>query len=140
MFDGDNEYYPSTSFIMPLLIDDSAGLEITANYSYGITAYDRDAKTANITADKDYSNIKVIFAAYNKSGELLSFGRADANLKKGENTITAPEDFTVNDGETLKVMVWNTMEDMTPLFDVFEQTYLKASEETGDTENTQTEE
>lgn len=134
------EYDPVARFVMPMLVDDNASLYLTANYSYGITSYDSDTKTAKIIADKAYDGIKVIFAAYDKSDKLVSVSLADANLAKGENTVTAPEDFVVKDGEILKIMVWNNMEDMVPLFGAFEQTYEKKTDGTGGTESAQSEE
>lgn len=133
------EYNPVAKFVMPLLVDDNARLELTANYAHGITSYDRDTKNANIVSDKAYDGIKVIFAAYDKSDKLVSVSLADTDLAKGENTVTAPEDFVVKDGEILKIMVWNNMEDMIPLFGAFEQTYEKKTEgtdESGTTDGT----
>ena len=127
-FEDGKEYLAETKFTMPLLVDDSARLEVTANYAHGITSYDRDTKNANIVSDKAYDGIKVIFAAYDKSDRLVSVGIADADLAKGENIVTAPEDFKVDDGEILKIAVWNNMEDLMPIFGAFEQMYEKKTE------------
>lgn len=114
--DGD-EYKAKTSFVMPKLADGSR-LEITAEY-VGIN-YNEKTKSATIISDKDYTGIKIIFAAYS-NGELALVKWVDADLAEGFNAVTAPEAFSITGVDTIKVMVWENFDNMKPLFEDFEK-------------------
>ena len=102
---------------MPKLADGSR-LEITAEY-VGIN-YNEKTKCATIISDKDYTGIKIIFAAYS-NGELALVKWVDANLAEGFNTVTAPETFIADGADNIKVMVWENFDNMKPLFEDFEK-------------------
>ncbi|MGN0178824.1 MAG: Ig-like domain-containing protein, partial [Monoglobaceae bacterium] len=115
IFADGNEYKAETSFVMPKLADGSR-LEIEAEY-VGIN-YNEKTKCAEIISDKDYTGIKIIFAAYS-NGELALVKSVDADLAEGFNTVTAPEDFSTDGADTIKVMVWENFDDIKPLFEAY---------------------
>lgn len=117
IFADGNEYKAKTSFVMPKLADGSR-LEITAEY-VGIN-YNEKTKCATIISDKDYTGIKIIFAAYS-NGELALVKWVDADLAEGFNTVTAPETFIADGADNIKVMVWENFDNMKPLFKDFEK-------------------
>lgn len=77
-------------------------------------AVDKENKTAYISADKAYSNAAVIIASY-KEEELLSISLGEG-LKKGENKIVIPDEVLSNGADSHKIMVWNSFNNLTPLF------------------------
>lgn len=109
--DGD-EYKAETSFVMPKLAD-GRRLEITAEY-VGIN-YNEKTKCATIISDKDYTGIKIIFAAYSND-RLVLVKWVDADLAEGFNTVTAPETFIADGADTIKIMVWENFDSIKPLF------------------------
>lgn len=115
IFADGNEYKAEASFVMPKLADGSR-LEIEAEY-VGIN-YNEKTKCAEIISDKDYTGIKIIFAAYS-NGELALVKSVDADLAEGFNTVTAPEDFSTDGADTIKVMVWENFDDIKPLFEAY---------------------
>ena len=117
VFADGNEYKAETSFVMPMLADGSR-LEIKANYT-GI-AYNMQSGQATIISDKDYTGMKIIFAAYS-NGELALVKWVDADLAEGFNTVTAPEDFSTDGADTIKVMVWENFDSIKPLFEAYEE-------------------
>ena len=117
IFEYGDELKAETSFIMPKLAD-GRRLEITAEY-VGIN-YNEKTKCATIISDKDYTGIKIIFAAYS-NGELALVKWVDADLAEGFNTVTAPESFTTAGADNIKVMVWENFDNMKPLFEDFEK-------------------
>lgn len=117
IFTDGNEYKAKTSFVMPKLADGSR-LELTAEY-VGIN-YNEKTKCATIISDKDYTGIKIIFAAYS-NGELALVKWVDADLAEGFNTVTAPKAFSITGADTIKVMVWENFDNMKPLFEDFEK-------------------
>lgn len=146
LFDNGDEYKANTSFTMPQLIDDNAKLVITANYAHGITDYNPQTKTAEIVSDKSYQDATVIFASYCQ-GKLISVQSVNNtnlasginsitapafvtsvvepinkdDLNEGDNSETAPEKFRTINADTVKVMVWNNLNNMTPLFESLEK-------------------
>lgn len=117
IFADGNEYKAKTSFVMPKLADGSR-LELTAEY-VGIN-YNEKTKCATIISDKDYTGIKIIFAAYSNGG-LALVKWVDADLAEGFNTVTAPETFIAAGADNIKVMVWENFDNMKPLFEDFEK-------------------
>lgn len=117
IFADGNEYKAKTSFVMPKLADGSR-LELTAEY-VGIN-YNEKTKCATIISDKDYTGIKIIFAAYSNGG-LALVKWVDADLAEGFNAVTAPEAFSITGADTIKVMVWTDFENIIPLFEDFEK-------------------
>lgn len=117
IFEYGDELKAETSFIMPKLAD-GRRLEITAEY-VGIN-YNEKTKCATIISDKDYTGIKIIFAAYS-NGELALVKWVDADLAEGFNTVTAPETFIAAGADTIKVTVWTDFENIIPLFEDFEK-------------------
>lgn len=43
------------------------------------------------------------------------------DLDAGINEINIPDDFSVENANTVKVMVWNNLEDIVPLFEAYEK-------------------
>lgn len=117
IFADGGEYKAQTSFVMPKLADGSR-LELTAEY-VGIN-YNEKTKCATIISDKDYTGIKIIFAAYS-NGELALVKWVDADLAEGFNTVTAPEAFSITGADTIKVMVWDGFDSIKPLFEAYEE-------------------
>ena len=76
---------------------------------------------AYITADKEYTNPVILFAAYNND-ELVCVRFIYKDLDVGINEINIPNDFSVENANTIKVMVWNNLEDIVPLFEDYEKT------------------
>lgn len=75
---------------------------------------------AYITADKEYTNPVIVFAAY--EGEKLVCVRfINKDLDAGVNEIDIPADFSADNANTVKVMVWNSLADMEPLFKAYEE-------------------
>ncbi len=75
---------------------------------------------AYITADKEYTNPVVLFAAYNDD-EFVCVSFIYKDLDAGINEINIPDDFSVENANTVKVMVWNNLEDIVPLFEAYEK-------------------
>ena len=121
IFADDNEYNAKTSFVMPKLADGSR-LELTANKAHGIIAYDKQTMTADIVADKAYNGKTVIFAAYS-DGKLVSVEYVNKNLTEGFNAVTAPEAFSITGADTIKVMVWDGVDSIKPLFEAYEEPF-----------------
>ena len=76
---------------------------------------------AYITADKEYTNPVVLFAAYNDY-RLVCVSFIYKDLDAGINEINIPADFSADNAKTVKVMVWNKLEGIIPLFEAYEQT------------------
>lgn len=75
---------------------------------------------AYITADKEYTNPVVLFAAYNDD-RFVCVSSIYKDLDAGINEINIPDDFSVENANTVKVMVWNNLEDIVPLFEACEK-------------------
>lgn len=75
---------------------------------------------AYITADKEYTNPVVLFAAYNDD-EFVCVSFIYKDLDAGINEINIPDDFSVENANTVKVMVWNNLEDIVTLFEAYEK-------------------
>ena len=78
--------------------------------------YDNDAKTASIVSDMTI-NANVIFAAYSE-GRLVSIKVINKDLSEGNNTCIA-EGFDTSSADSVKVMVWQNLENITPLSDSY---------------------
>ena len=76
---------------------------------------------AYITADKEYTNPVVVFAAYN-GDELVCVSFKYNDLDAGINVIKIPDDFSVKNANTVKVMVWDGFDSIKPLFETYERT------------------
>ena len=85
--------------------------------SFQIISFDISKGIATILSPEERT-ASVIVAQY-KNGETVSVNAADADLTVGKNTITIP-DYTVDDTATMKVMLWNNIDQMSPLCDAFE--------------------
>ncbi|MGN1116056.1 MAG: Ig-like domain-containing protein, partial [Candidatus Ornithomonoglobus sp.] len=112
IFENGNEYEAETSFVMPRLTDGSR-LEITAE-RVGVN-YNKETNCAAIISDKDYTGTKIIFAAYS-NGRCALVKWVDTDLAEGDNTVTAPEAFSADSADTIKVMVWDNFDGIKPLF------------------------
>ena len=75
---------------------------------------------AYITADKEYTNPVVLFAAYN-GDELVCVSFKYKDLDAGINEINIPDDFSVENANTVKVMVWDGFGSIKPLFETYEK-------------------
>lgn len=117
IFTDGNEYTAETKFVMPKLAD-GRRLEITAKY-VGIS-YDMQTGTATVMSDNEYTGVKVIFASY-LGDRLVSAQSEDVDLKAGSNTVTAPESFTTDGADNIKVMVWENFDSIKPLFKPYEE-------------------
>ncbi|MGN0178863.1 MAG: FN3 associated domain-containing protein, partial [Monoglobaceae bacterium] len=73
---------------------------------------------AYITADKEYTNPVVLFAAYNDD-ELVCVSFTYKDLDAGINEINIPADFSADNANTVKVMVWNNLDDIVQLFEAY---------------------
>lgn len=73
---------------------------------------------AYITADKEYTNPVVLFAAYNDD-ELVCVSFTYKDLDVGINEINIPADFSADNANTVKVMVWNNLDDIVQLFEAY---------------------
>ena len=75
-----------------------------------------DAETLAVRAyASENKTAKVIYAAYNGK-ELISVGFADVNLTANtRGDVTIPAEFTSNGADTVKVMLWEGIENVIPL-------------------------
>lgn len=74
--------------------------------------------TAIISAGEEVENVMVIFAEYDLNDRLISYDLKETNLKIGTNNTVKPDKFAPKE-EHVKIMVWNSMNDMVPLTDAW---------------------
>ena len=86
-------------------------------YCYDVVqtmTYDKDSKTAAILFNED-RNAAIIFAGY-KDGVLTMLDLQNAELKRGvEKPVTANESFDTANLDEIRIMIWDSVGNMTPL-------------------------
>lgn len=75
--------------------------------------------TANILSDYGLNNVVVIFAEYDSDDVLVSVESKPVTVAAGAST-NYSKDKVVGDGNKVKVMLWNSLEEMQPLHSVVE--------------------
>ena len=70
---------------------------------------------AKISSEQTVNNVSVIFAAYNENKQLIDCEIKPFNLRACSDNIVTPDNFDPQDG-TVKVMVWNSLDTIEPLF------------------------
>lgn len=70
---------------------------------------------AKISSEQVVNDVSVIFAAYDENGQLIDCEIKPFNLKACSDNIVTPDNFDPQDG-TVKVMVWNSLDTIEPLF------------------------
>lgn len=70
---------------------------------------------AKISSEQAVNDVSVIFAAYNENKQLIDCEIKPFNLRACSDNIVTPDNFDPQDG-TVKVMVWNSLDTIEPLF------------------------
>ncbi len=70
---------------------------------------------AKISSEQAVNGVSVIFAAYNENKQLIDCEIKPFNLRACSDNIVTPDNFDPQDG-TVKVMVWNSLDTIEPLF------------------------
>lgn len=91
-------------------VEDAYKIAEIPQYQYSIK-YESQAAVITVPQDGTYT---VIFAAYDTDNRLLNVYAEDCPLVKGENRI-APPDFSANHANTVKVMLWDSLNGIKPL-------------------------
>ena len=103
----------------------SDGVSVTAVPSLAIPPSDDNVHitynngNVNILSDYGLNNVVVIFAEYDANDLLVSVESKPVTVAAGTPT-NYSKDKTVGDGNKVKVMLWNSMEEMQPLHSVVE--------------------
>ena len=91
-------------------------VEVNENVEEKSIAFDKATNTAIIKSEKEYKGAVVFFATYNK-GKLIFLKSVNNDLIIGENTAN-PEEFSLDNADTVKVMVLESTSNIKPLFEV----------------------
>ncbi len=84
-------------------------------------SYDAETKTATIISEKDYDEAVTVLLAGYQNGRLVTADLQEITLRKGDNAVTAGEGFEPTGVDEVKVMVWDSAKDMTPLYSALTQ-------------------
>ncbi|MGM9551970.1 MAG: leucine-rich repeat domain-containing protein, partial [Clostridia bacterium] len=80
-----------------------------------IISFDKETNSIIIDSAKKVTNVSIIVALY-QSGKLLEVKTETVNISEGENVFNSPiTDYT--DADTVKIMVWDKVKEMEPLFE-----------------------
>lgn len=101
---------------------DNSFLIIHTGKDFTISKYDDAAKTVKVyNSTEEDSEAIVVFASYDSNGMLKSIGTAGTMLAAEAEDVSpftpvaAPVGFTVSSADTIRIMLWNSLNDMNPL-------------------------
>lgn len=101
-------------------------------YRYKIVqdiSYDVQKNAAAIQSEKDYTGgVTVVFAAY-QNGKLTSTALQTTSLTKGSNIVVAGESFVTDGAQEIKIMVWNDLDSLHPLYRDLQMTLQQTTQQ-----------